>query len=174
MLQHWHRLCFMTIRHIVDSICLVDWRVRMHWGFARCCRTDKRTCTTWCHICMLNHRVNVMKYAVSLMTENSSLFTFYYCTPGNFRQEFNSVAFVKAIFDLIKFLTKFFHETTSVGSEIFKNAKINNKQQSDLRASDRRLTKINSWRTAWRSLVTKFFADENFLLYSKWFIHTQQ
>ena len=31
----------------------------------------------------------------------------------------------------------------------------------------RRLTKINSWRTAWRSLLTKFFADENFLLYSR-------
>ena len=28
----------------------------------------------------------------------------------------------------IKFLTKFFHETTSVGSEILKNAKINDKQ----------------------------------------------
>ena len=32
-------------------------------------------------------------------------------------------------------------------------------------SNDRRLTKINSW----RSLLTKFFADENFLLYSEWF-----
>ena len=28
------------------------------------------------------------------------------------------------------------------------------------------MTKINSWRTAWRSLLTKYFADEDFLLYS--------
>ena len=34
-------------------------------------------------------------------------------------------------------------------------------------SDDRLLTKINSWRTAWRSLLTKFFADENFLLYSR-------
>ena len=33
-------------------------------------------------------------------------------------------------------------------------------------SDDRCLTKINSWRTAWRSLLTKFSADENFLLYS--------
>ena len=42
------------------------------------------------------------------------------------------------------------------------NVKINDKQKSD----DRLLTKINSWRTAWRSLLTKFFADENLMLYS--------
>ena len=52
------------------------------------------------------------------------------------------------------------------------NAKIDDKQKSDDRTSeeqtsdDLRLTKINSCRTAWRSLLTKFFADENFLLYS--------
>ena len=52
------------------------------------------------------------------------------------------------------------------------NAKINDKQNSDdwmseeQTSDDRRLTKIYSWRTAWRSLLTKFFADENFLLYS--------
>ena len=34
------------------------------------------------------------------------------------------------------------------------------------RVDDRRLTKINSWRTARRSLLTKFFADEIFLPYS--------
>ena len=33
-----------------------------------------------------------------------------------------------------------------------------------LRPNDRWLTKINFWRTAWRSLLTKFFADENVLL----------
>ena len=38
----------------------------------------------------------------------------------------------------------------------------------DKPSDDRLLTKINSWRTAWRSLLTKFFADENFLLYSTW------
>ena len=45
------------------------------------------------------------------------------------------------------------------------NVKINDKQQNnDRRATsdDRRLTKINSWRTAGRSLLTKFFADEIF------------
>ena len=52
------------------------------------------------------------------------------------------------------------------------NGKINDKPKSDDRTTeeqtsdDRCLTKINSWRTAWRSLLTKFFADENFLLYS--------
>ena len=52
------------------------------------------------------------------------------------------------------------------------NAKINDKQNSDnwmseeQTSDDRRLTKINSWRTAWRSLLTKFFADEYFLPYS--------
>ena len=53
------------------------------------------------------------------------------------------------------------------------NAKIDDQQNSDNPTSEEqtsdgwRLTKINSWRTAWRSLLTKFFADENFLLYSK-------
>ena len=52
------------------------------------------------------------------------------------------------------------------------NAKVDDKQKSDDRTTeeqtsdDRRLTKINSWRTVWQSLLTKFFADENFLLYS--------
>ena len=48
------------------------------------------------------------------------------------------------------------------------NVKINDRQQNDRRATsdDLRLTKIKSWRTAGRSLLTKFFADENFLLYS--------
>ena len=53
------------------------------------------------------------------------------------------------------------------------NGKIHDKQKSDDRmieeqmGEDRHLAKINSWRTAWRSLLTKFFADENFLLYSR-------
>ena len=53
------------------------------------------------------------------------------------------------------------------------NVKINNKQKSDNRtieeqtSDNRRLTKIISWRTAWQSLLTKFFADKNFLLYSR-------
>ena len=33
-------------------------------------------------------------------------------------------------------------------------------------SDDRRLTKMHSWRTVWRSLLTKFFADETFLLCS--------
>ena len=40
------------------------------------------------------------------------------------------------------------------------------KEQHASSGDDRRLTKINSWRTARRSRLTKFFADENFLLYS--------
>ena len=54
------------------------------------------------------------------------------------------------------------------------NVKINCKQKSAERttgeqmSNDRCLTKINSWRAAWWSLLTKFFADENFLLYSSW------
>ena len=56
--------------------------------------------------------------------------------------------------------------------EIFMNVKINDKQKSDDRtienqaSDDWLLRKINSWRTVRRSLLTKFFADENFLLYS--------
>ena len=52
------------------------------------------------------------------------------------------------------------------------NVKINDKQQSDDRMiEEQQVTtdvwrKANSWRTAGRSLLTKFFADENFLLYS--------
>ena len=52
------------------------------------------------------------------------------------------------------------------------NVKRNRKQKSDERttgeqmSNDRCLMKINSWRAAWWSLLTKFFADENFLLYS--------
>ena len=48
------------------------------------------------------------------------------------------------------------------------NGKINDKRKSDDRTSkeqtsdDRRLTKINSWRTAWRSLVTKIFRWQKF------------
>ena len=55
------------------------------------------------------------------------------------------------------------------------NVKINDKQKSDDRtieeqtSGDQYLTKINSWRTAWRSLLTKFFTDENFLLCSNLF-----
>ena len=60
-----------------------------------------------------------------------------------------------------------------MGSEIFMNVKINDKQKGGNRtieeqmSDDWRLTKINSWRTARRSLLMKFFADENLLLYSK-------
>ena len=49
---------------------------------------------------------------------------------GKFHQEVNFVAFVRAIFDKIKLLTKFFHKTASVGSEMFMNVKINDKQKS--------------------------------------------
>ena len=51
------------------------------------------------------------------------------------------------------------------------NVKMNDKQKSHDRTAeeqtsdDQYLTKINSWWTAWRSLLKKFFADENFLLY---------
>ena len=60
------------------------------------------------------------------------------------------------------------------------NGKINDKQKSDDRmieeqtSEDRHLTKINSWRTAWRSLLTKFFADENFLLFSRTYTNTKR
>ena len=103
-------------------------------------------------------------------------FFFLYCTAGNFREQFNFVAFVKAIFDKNKFLTTFSqNHKCGTGSETFMNVKINDKQKSDNRTAEEqtsdnwRLTKINSWRTAWRSLLTKFFADENFLLYSSCF-----
>ena len=64
------------------------------------------------------------------MTDVDSL---RYCIAGNFRQEFNFVAFVKAIFFC---LTKFFHKATSVGLEIFMNVKVNNKQKSDNRTAE--------------------------------------
>ena len=60
------------------------------------------------------------------------------------------------------------------------NVKVNDKQKSDDRITEsqtsdnRRLTKINSWRTDRLSLLTKFFADENLLLYSIWGQHFQQ
>ena len=38
-------------------------------------------------------------------------------------------------------------------------------------SDDRCLTKISSWRTAWRSLLTKFFPDEKFLLYSTQYLN---
>ena len=52
------------------------------------------------------------------------------------------------------------------------NVKINDKQKSNDRTAEeqtsdnRHLRKIFSRRTAFWSLLTKFFADENFLLYS--------
>ena len=67
----------------------------------------------------------------------------------------------------------FIFTTTSVGLEISMHVKMNDEQKSydqtieEQTSDDRCLTKINSWRTAWRSLLTKFFADKNFLLYSR-------
>ena len=73
------------------------------------------------------------------------------------------VAFVKAIFWLNYIPDQIFHQTTSVGSEIFMNVKINDISN---RATTDSLTKINSWRTAGRSLLTKFFAARKFLDYT--------
>ena len=39
------------------------------------------------------------------------------------------------------------------------NEKSNDRTTEEQTRADRCLTKINSWRTAWRSLLTKFFAD---------------
>ena len=49
---------------------------------------------------------------------------------GNFRQEFNFIAFVKAIFDQMKFLTNFFHKNASAGLEVLMNVKINFTQKT--------------------------------------------
>ena len=89
----------------------------------------------------------------------------YLLYSKKFRQEFNFVASSE------QFLTKLNSwlicpTNHSVGLKIFMNVKIKDKQKSDDRTNKRAttdfLTKINSW----RSLLTKFFADENFLLYS--------
>ena len=65
-----------------------------------------------------------------------------YCIAGNFRQEFN---FFKAIrFRQSNFLTKFF-TTTSVGSEIFMNVKMNDTVKSLFSASA--LNDLNPCRT---------------------------
>ena len=86
-----------------------------------------------------------------------------YCIAGHFRQELIFVTFVKAIFWLSLIPDYFFFTTTSVGSEIFMNLKMNDDQKSfnrtiEEQTSDHQcLTKISSWPTAWRSLLTKIF-----------------
>ena len=72
-----------------------------------------------------------------------------YCIAGNFCQEFNCFRQSNFLTELKSWLN-------------FSRDWATKEQTSD----DRRLTKINSWRTAWRSLLTKFFADESFLPYS--------
>ena len=78
----------------------------------------------------------------------------------NFRQEFNCVAFVKAIFWL-NLIPDYFSQTRSVGSETFMNVKINGKQKSDERTTGEQMFDENIFLTDCLML-----ADENFLLYS--------
>ena len=102
-----------------------------------------------------------------IVSSSSSSSSSSSCIARNFRQEFNFVAFVKAIF-----LTKlnswqfFFHKpevwdqkNSIMNVKIYDNQKSDDRTTEEQTRADRCLTKINSWRTAWRSLLTKFFAD---------------
>ena len=52
--KHWRPLCFWSL---IQVPCFVDCDV--HWGFTRCCRTDKRDVMPYVQW-MVNNRVNIM------------------------------------------------------------------------------------------------------------------